>query len=59
MCDYCLNDKTIQNEGEFDNCEIRIDYDDKEIVFVVDDNEKNTYIQWAKINFCPMCGEEL
>jgi hypothetical protein len=59
MCDYCLNDKQIVNEGEFNDCEIRIDYNDKEIVFVVDDKEMVSYVQWAKINFCPMCGEAL
>ena len=60
MCDYCLNETKIKNEGDFcDDCELRINSYDKEIVFVFDDGEKNTYAQWARIYFCPMCGRWL
>jgi hypothetical protein len=59
MCDYCLHNKEISNDGGFENCKIRIDADDKEIVFIVNNSNGDDCIQSAIISYCPMCGQAL
>ena len=57
MCDYCINDKEIKNDGDIKTCTVTIDCEDILIDFI--DKNNKPFVQWIRINFCPMCGEKL
>ena len=60
MCNYCVDEERIQNEGDFiKDCYITVDSYQTRLVIDIKDNKNNIYVQFAKINFCPMCGERI